>query len=635
MKWATIGDIFKIASGGTPQSSKIEYYENGNIPWVNTGDLKSRHLTINKITKKITKHGLENSSTKIFPVNTVLVALYGASIGNCSILKTEAATNQACAALLPNNEQSEEFLYFYMLSIQQQLINKGQGGGQPNISAEILKRIKYPLLPLETQYQIVTVLDKAQGIIDKRKACLELLDQLLKDTFLDMFGDPVSNPFKWESGQIKDFIEDGLQNGLYVHATQYGKGTKILRIDSFYDGDITNINELQKVDIDKSTIQLYSLKENDIIINRVNSRKFLGKSAIIPFIKEEMVFESNMMRFRVNLNKINPHFLINFLQLDFIKNQILNRAKDAANQSSINQEDVKSLKILIPHLDIQERFSLISQEIKKIIKKIEIERVNSEALFKSLLQEAFSEKGLEIQQEAATNEIAATIMSKLKEEVEALPKNKTVKGFVDRIDKYLQNLPALAGSVKPSASKEISTIVQKLVPSANNMLNFLVEKGVHGFANIQNRLQAEEITSLPFFRMNNETKQLAKLLLDKVDYEQKKKEQEEAEVKINDPILQYVDDTKIGNIIFGNYRINIVELVKEYFPETRFSIGNLIEKLLEDKAITTQHDTLEKGVFEAIDNFILTELWEMPFTFPQLEDGLRNLQFLQTSINTS
>ena len=116
MKFEKLGNIVSISSGGTPLTSKSEYYNNGTIPWVKTGDLKVRHLI--NIPDKITQLGLENSSAKLFPVNSVLIAMYGATIGACSILKIKAATNQACAALLPNEKVNHEFLYFYLLSIR-------------------------------------------------------------------------------------------------------------------------------------------------------------------------------------------------------------------------------------------------------------------------------------------------------------------------------------------------------------------------------------------------------------------------------------------------------------------------------------------------------------------------------------
>ena len=127
-----IGDVFKVTSGGTPSRKKQEYYKNGTIPWVKTGDLKGKYA--NEPKEYITELALANSSAKIFPKNTVLLAMYGASIGACSILKIAAATNQACGAILPSEKCDHVYLYYYLKSINKELISKGVGGAQPNIS---------------------------------------------------------------------------------------------------------------------------------------------------------------------------------------------------------------------------------------------------------------------------------------------------------------------------------------------------------------------------------------------------------------------------------------------------------------------------------------------------------------------
>ena len=111
-KMLKLGDIFEITSGGTPSKMHPEYYENGTIYWVKTGDLKGKYLI--SVPSLITEDGLKNSSAKIFPVGTILLAMYGATIGACSILKVEAATNQACAAFLPNEDIDKSYFYYFL-----------------------------------------------------------------------------------------------------------------------------------------------------------------------------------------------------------------------------------------------------------------------------------------------------------------------------------------------------------------------------------------------------------------------------------------------------------------------------------------------------------------------------------------
>ncbi|ESU24357.1 hypothetical protein FEDK69T_08030 [Flavobacterium enshiense DK69] len=197
--------MFQVASGGTPSREKLEYYMGGKIPWVKTGDLKGKYT--NYPEEHITEEALKNSSAKIFPKNTVLLAMYGATIGACSILPFEAATNQACGALLPTDKVDVDFLFYYLKSIKNDLISKGVGGAQPNISGGIIKQTLIPLLPLKEQKKIANILDAADTLRQNDKALIAKYDELTQALFLDMFGDPVSNPKGWEIDLLSEVAD--------------------------------------------------------------------------------------------------------------------------------------------------------------------------------------------------------------------------------------------------------------------------------------------------------------------------------------------------------------------------------------------------------------------------------------------
>ena len=189
---ARLGDIFTISSGGTPNKNEASYYTNGTIPWVKTGDLKDKYVP--EGIECITEEGLNNSSAKLFPKDTVLVAMYGATIGACSILPYEASTNQACAAFLPREDVFPEYLYYFFNSKKDQFVTDGVGGAQPNISAGYLKNVNFDLVLLEEQRTIIDVLNKVDNLISFRKEQLSKLDELVKSRFIEMFGDPIDNP---------------------------------------------------------------------------------------------------------------------------------------------------------------------------------------------------------------------------------------------------------------------------------------------------------------------------------------------------------------------------------------------------------------------------------------------------------
>jgi type I restriction enzyme M protein len=173
-----IGDVFKTSSGGTPLRSNMEYYENGSIPWLKSGEVAQGYIY--QAEEFITEEGLKNSSAKLFPVNSVLVAMYGATAGQVGILKFEATTNQAVCAIYPNEKAIPEYLYWILKQQTQTFVALSGGGGQPNISQQIIKDFEIPLPPLEIQEQIVAEIEGYQKEIEELKAQIKQKEQKIK-----------------------------------------------------------------------------------------------------------------------------------------------------------------------------------------------------------------------------------------------------------------------------------------------------------------------------------------------------------------------------------------------------------------------------------------------------------------------
>lgn len=189
--------------------------------------------------------------------------------------------------------------------------------------------------------------------------------------------------------RLKELIATGPQNGLYKPASDYGSGVPILRIDAFYDGVVTKVANLKRVRISKEELSLYELRDGEIIVNRVNSLEYLGKSAIIPYLDEPTVFESNMMRFGVSPDSVETRYVIQFLQTAHVKSQILTAAKNAVNQSSINQEDVKGFWVNVPPLPLQQDFARRVAAVEKLKAVHRASLAGLDALFASLQHRAF------------------------------------------------------------------------------------------------------------------------------------------------------------------------------------------------------------------------------------------------------
>lgn len=162
--WCRLGEIGDWKAGSTPSRSNPELY-NGNIPWLKTGDLTDGD--INEIPECISEKALESCSMRLNPIGSVLIAMYGATIGKLGILKIEATTNQACCACVPYNGIYNKYLFYYLMSQKKDFTEKAEGGAQPNISREKLVVHLLPLPPYEEQKRIVNAIEKLLPLCEK------------------------------------------------------------------------------------------------------------------------------------------------------------------------------------------------------------------------------------------------------------------------------------------------------------------------------------------------------------------------------------------------------------------------------------------------------------------------------------
>ena len=380
-----IGDVFKVTSGGTPSRKKQEYYKNGTIPWVKTGDLKGKYA--NEPKEYITELALANSSAKIFPKNTVLLAMYGATIGACSILKIAAATNQACGAILPSEKCDHVYLYYYLKSINKELISKGVGGAQPNISGGIIKSTKIPLPPLDQQKKIAAILDAADTYRQKTKALITKYDELTQSLFLDMFGDPVRNPKRWGILRFDELVADDcpLTYGIVQPGDEFENGIPCVRpVD--LKMQYVNLSDLKRIDPEiSSKFKRTILKGGEILLS------VRGSVGVIS-IADESLKDSNVTRGIVPIwfdkYLANKLFFYYLYRTKSIQRRLSELAR-GATLIQINLKDLRELKLIKPPLEIQNQFADSVQAIEAQKAQAQASLAQAEDLFNSLLQRAF------------------------------------------------------------------------------------------------------------------------------------------------------------------------------------------------------------------------------------------------------
>ncbi|WP_201791176.1 restriction endonuclease subunit S [Campylobacter devanensis] len=162
--WCRLGDVGDWKAGSTPSRSNPEFY-NGNIPWLKTGDLTDDFVDI--IPERISEIALKSCSMRLNPIGSVLIAMYGATIGKLGILNIEATTNQACCACITHEPISNKYMFYYLMSQKKALTEKAEGGAQPNISREKLVIYPFPLPPLAEQEKIVEIIEQMLPLCEK------------------------------------------------------------------------------------------------------------------------------------------------------------------------------------------------------------------------------------------------------------------------------------------------------------------------------------------------------------------------------------------------------------------------------------------------------------------------------------
>ena len=355
-----LGEVFTIASGGTPDKKKPFYYENGTIPWVKTGDLKTRDVPTG--IDCITEEGLNNSPAKLFPPNTVLVAMYGATIGACSILSYEAATNQACAAFLPNENVLPTYLYYFLLSKRDQFVKDGVGGAQPNISAGYLKNVQFDLVPVRQQEVIVERLDEIENLIALRKEQLQKLDELVKARFVELFGDYRINEkgfdckkgselFKFSSGKFLP-EEKRLDEGVPVYG---GNGI------AWYTSECL---------VDYPTIIIGRVGAQCGNIHAVTTPVWITDNAI--YIKEQKT-KAYTLEFLTELMRM----------MDFYQ------YADFSGQPKITQKPLETLDYIMPPIELQNEYTTFVEQTDKSKLTVQQSLDKLELLKKALMQKYF------------------------------------------------------------------------------------------------------------------------------------------------------------------------------------------------------------------------------------------------------
>lgn len=353
-----------IGSGTTPKSDNVLYYD-GNIPWVTTSELREGVISGTK--SAVTELALtEYSALRIFPKGTLLVAMYGATIGRMGLLDIEATCNQACCALAKGLSISPEFLFFWLQCMREMLVAFASGGGQPNLSQEFIKNIIVAAPVMQEQEKIILFLDQQCGhidsLIEKKRRMLDLLDEKrralitqavtrgldptvpMKDSGVEWLG---MVPVGWEVKRLKFLTL--VYYGLSEPPEYQQEGVLFIRATDLHAGKIFSETILRVDPNDIPQQKIFWLKYGDIIV--VRSGAYTGDSAIIT--KE---FVDSIAGFDMILRCTGAisQFLQWALLSNYLKDSQIDLQRMRAAQPHLNADQLKGCCFISPPLPEQQ-----------------------------------------------------------------------------------------------------------------------------------------------------------------------------------------------------------------------------------------------------------------------------------------
>ncbi|MCC2451931.1 restriction endonuclease subunit S, partial [Bacillus cereus] len=258
--------------------------------------------------------------------NDVIISLvrpYLKNIAHINEQDDKLVASTAFYVCTSKNILSSKYLYNYLCSnyATKYLINYTKGDNSPSVRSTDYEKMPIPIPTFNEQKRVIEKVERLLGKLEEVKQLIEeaketfelrrtaILDKAFRGELTGKWRKQNNLEFDWEEKRFEDLMKYGPQNGLYKPQSAYGKGTLIVRIDNFYNGKINNWENLKRLQLEQNEANLYGLSNGDIIINRVNSIEYLGKSALVKNLVEQCVFESNVMRVKLN-EKIIPGYLI-------------------------------------------------------------------------------------------------------------------------------------------------------------------------------------------------------------------------------------------------------------------------------------------------------------------------------------
>ncbi len=358
-----IQDLCKwVSAGSTPLRSRADFYDGGTIDWYKTGELKDWYL--GAANERITERALKETSVKLFPANTVLMAMYGdgKTITSMGILRAPATTNQACSAMLVDEEKCDQRFFFYALKGRRDLLLKvASGGAQRNLSGKLIKEFALPVPPLPVQQRIAGILSAYDELIENNQRRIKILEAMARGLYREWFvhfrfpghenhpriPSPLGEiPQGWELGRLDDVLV--LQRGFDLPKSARIEGT----IPIIAATGMTGFHDKAKI------------KAPGVVTGRSGT---IGK---VMYVHEDFWPLNTALWVKAfpNAEPLYAYYVLSSLDLK--------QFNSGAAVPTLNRNDIHGLKTVVPCRDLQRRFQVVAGAMVAQSRNLELQTQN-------------------------------------------------------------------------------------------------------------------------------------------------------------------------------------------------------------------------------------------------------------------
>jgi type I restriction enzyme S subunit len=364
--WKKLGDLCQTTSGGTPSRRNSHFFQ-GTIPWVKSGELTDGAVT--EVEEYITQEAVQNSSAKVFPKGTLLLAMYGATVGKLGILGKNAATNQAVCAIFPSFEVENQFLFWFLRRCRPELLALSAGGAQPNISQKIIRELEVPIPytddPTRSLAEQRRIVARIEAIFAELRECRALNEKIQTSTnrvmeslLKEEFGTAVQPGWVPLSTYVQK-IENG-KSPTAESRPATGKEWGVLKVGCVSYGYF-KADENKALFPDYTPLPQYEVQSGDFLMSRANTLELVGACAVVREVRPHLMLSDKIFRF---IFRKNSHLDRSFLDYVMKSAALRGQIETVATGTSPSMKNISKAKVLelkIPQYDLLQQRAIAAK----------------------------------------------------------------------------------------------------------------------------------------------------------------------------------------------------------------------------------------------------------------------------------